>query len=184
MNKAVFLDRDGIINVEKRYLYKIEDFEFVDGIFETLLFFQDLGYILIIITNQSGIARGYYSEADFFVLTGWMLREFEKAGVHIAKVYFSPYHPECGIGEYKRESFCRKPNPGMILQAKREFNIDLQHSILIGDQETDIEAGINAGVGTNILVRSKTPFEKIESKAGSSLRVVKHIKEIIAQYTV
>ena len=138
-NKALFLDRDGVINVDRGYVFKIEDFCFTDGIIETLAYFQDKNYLLMIITNQSGIARGYYTEEDFQDLTEWMQRWFAENGVQITKVYFSPYHLEHGLGKYKKDSFCRKPNPGMILTAQEEFDLDLGQSILVGDKETDIE---------------------------------------------
>ncbi len=151
MNKALFLDRDGVINIEKNYVYKIEDFEFIDGIFELTRKYQDMGYLIIVITNQAGIARGYYTENDFMKLTEWMQQEFEKNGIHITKVYYCPHHPDYGLGIYKKDCDCRKPKPGMILKAKEEFNINLKESILIGDKESDIEAGKRAGVGTNLL---------------------------------
>ena len=147
-SKAVFLDRDGIINVDKGYVYKIEDFHFMDGIFDRLKDYQKQGYLLIIITNQAGIGRGYYTEEDFHILNEWMLNEFEIRGIHITKVYYCPYHPIHGVGTYKIDSYDRKPNPGMILKAEKEFNIDLSESILIGDKETDLEAGRRAGVFT------------------------------------
>lgn len=176
MNKAVFLDRDGVINKEINYLYKAEDFEFIEGVFPALKPFQDQGYLLIIITNQSGIARGYYSEADFLNLNQWMLKQFEAQGVNIARVYYSPYHPEYGIGKYKKDTTCRKPNPGMILQAKEEFNIELGESILIGDKETDIETGINAGIKINILVRSG---HRINEESTKATLVVDSIKDLL-----
>jgi D-glycero-D-manno-heptose 1,7-bisphosphate phosphatase len=154
-NKAIFLDRDGVINVEKNYVYSIEDFEFIDGIFETLKYFQSQGYLLIIITNQAGIGRGYYSEEDFNILTEWMIEEFKKRDIIIDKVYFCPYHPEHGIGKYKFDSYDRKPNPGMILKAVEEKGIDLTKSILIGDKYTDILAGEKAGIPVNILMESQ-----------------------------
>lgn len=147
MNKALFLDRDGVINKEKNYLYKIEDFEFIDGVFETCRHFQDLGYLIIIITNQAGIARGKYSKQDFEKLTEWMVEEFKSKNIDIAKVFYCPHHPD-----FSGECECRKPKPGMILQAKREFNINLKNSILVGDKNSDIEAGIRAGVGSNFLI--------------------------------
>jgi D-glycero-D-manno-heptose 1,7-bisphosphate phosphatase len=165
MTKALFLDRDGVINKEKDYLYKIKDFEFIDGVFDALLHFQAKGYLLIIITNQSGIARGYYRESDFLELNEWMLGEFAARGIRIARVYYSPYHPECGIGEYKKDAFCRKPNPGMILQAREELDIDLAESILVGDKESDIEAGLRAGIGMNILVKSGHTVDEYNTKA-------------------
>ena len=94
MKKALFLDRDGVINKEKNYLYKIEDFEFIDGVFDTCRYFQDLGYLIIVITNQAGIARGKYTEKDFEILTTWMLKEFEKENITISKVYYCPHHPD------------------------------------------------------------------------------------------
>ena len=169
MNKALFLDRDGVINVEKDYLFRIEDFEFIQGVFDTLRAYQDAGYLLIIVTNQAGIARGYYTEEDFRVLNRWMLKEFEKHGINITKVYYSPYHPENGTGAYKKDTSCRKPNPGMILTAAREFDIDLEQSLLVGDKESDIEAGINAGIPRNVLVRSGHKVDVTRTKASEVL---------------
>jgi len=146
MNKAVFLDRDGVINEDKGYVYRIEDFVFIDGIFEKLKKYQDEGYLLIVVTNQSGIGRGYYTQEDFEKLTKYMLDEFAKREIKITKVYHSPYKPEDNAS-------CRKPNPGMLLQAKEEFDIDMKNSIMIGDKQSDMEAGKNAGVGTLILVK-------------------------------
>ncbi|MCY9664836.1 HAD family hydrolase [Paenibacillus alginolyticus] len=152
MNKALFLDRDGVINVEKNYVYKIEDFEFVNGIFELAKHFVNSGYLIIVITNQAGIGRGFYSERDFHILNNWMVNEFTKQNIKINKVYYCPYHPIHGIGKYKKDSFFRKPNPGMILNALQLFDIDPQQSILIGDSITDIEAGLNSGIKHNILI--------------------------------
>lgn len=152
MNKALFLDRDGVINVDKNYVHKIEDFEFVDGIFELTKYFQDKGYLIIVITNQAGIGRGYYTEKDFHVLNDWMVEQFKKKGINITEVYYCPFHPTHGIGEYKKDSFDRKPNPGMILKAKEKYNIDLDESVLIGDKDSDIQAGENAGVKKNFLI--------------------------------
>jgi len=123
---ALFLDRDGVINIEKNYLYKIEDFEFIDGIFELSKFFQDKGFLIFVVTNQSGIARGYYSEDDFLKLTAWMEDEFLKKGIKISKTYFCPHHPDI-TGECE----CRKPKPGMFLQARDEFNVDLEKSVIV-----------------------------------------------------
>jgi D-glycero-D-manno-heptose 1,7-bisphosphate phosphatase len=165
MKKALFLDRDGVINREVRYLYRIEDFEWIPGVLETCRWFQDLGYLLVVVTNQAGIARGYYTEADFHRLTDWMLAQFQKAGVEIAKVYYSPYHPVGGRGKYKQDSSCRKPNPGMLFQAQTELNLDLSASILVGDKESDIAAGRRAGVGQCVLVRSGHPVDETTTQA-------------------
>lgn len=144
--KALFLDRDGVINVEKNYVYRIEDFEFLPGIFDLCTLAKQLGFLLVVITNQAGIGRGYYSEADFQRLTDWMLKKFQAHGIKIDRVYHCPYHPTAGIGEYRQESFDRKPNPGMILKARQEFNLNLSQSALIGDKNSDIEAGRAAGI--------------------------------------
>jgi len=141
MNKALFLDRDGVINIEKDYLYKIEDFEFMDGIIDLCLHYQKLGYLIVVITNQSGIARTYYSESDFELLTEWMIEEFSKNSIIISKVYYCPHHPDIS-----GKCSCRKPSPGMLLEAQKEFSIDMANSIIVGDKERDIEAGLKAGV--------------------------------------
>ena len=117
------------------------------------------GYKLIVITNQSGIGRGYFSEQQFYQLTQWMCNEFLNAGAPIEKVYFSPFHPTAGYGVYKKDDVSRKPRPGMIHQAQQEMNLDLGSSILIGDKASDIQAGIAAGVGLNILFAQKQPYE-------------------------
>lgn len=148
---ALFLDRDGVINIDHAYVCKKEDFEFVDGIFELCRRAKLLGFLICVVTNQAGIGRGYYTEADFLRLTDWMCGAFSDEGVVIDKVYFCPTHPEHGVGEYKVDSPFRKPGPGMILQAAQELDIDLARSILVGDKETDIVAGISAGVGCNLL---------------------------------
>jgi len=170
MNKAVFLDRDGVINVEKNYVHKIEDFEFVDGIFELLAYYQRRGYLLIVITNQAGIGRGFYNENDFALLTSWMQDQFSSRGITINDVFYCPYHPIHGIGAYRLESLDRKPNPGMIYKAQKKYNIDLKKSILIGDKESDIEAGLRAGVGRNILLsKDSMEFNSSSIKRVSSL---------------
>lgn len=145
--KALFLDRDGVINHDNGYTYRIEDFVFIDGIFDLCRAAIKAGYIIIVVTNQAGIGRGYYSEEDFWKLTKWMCERFEQEGVPITEVFYCPYHPEYGIGEYKKDSFDRKPNPGMILKAAEKYNIDLGHSIMIGDKESDIQAASKAGIG-------------------------------------
>ncbi len=170
MKKALFLDRDGVINKEKNYLYKIEDFEFIEGVFETCKYFQNMGYLIFVITNQAGIARGKYSEKDFQILTEWMLKEFEKNGIIISKVYHCPHYPD-----FSGKCECRKPNPKMILDAKDEFNLNLKASILVGDKNSDIEAGIKAGIEHNYLVL--TGHEIIENRF--QVTILDNLKEII-----
>ena len=155
----MFLDRDGVINVNHGYVHDAESFEFIDGIFEVARAAHASGYKLIVITNQSGIGRGYYSEQQFHQLSEWMCNEFLNAGAPIEKVYFSPFHPTEGYGDYKKDDASRKPRPGMIHQAQREMNLNLGSSILIGDKVSDIQAGIAAGVGLNILFAQKQPSE-------------------------
>jgi len=147
---ALFLDRDGVINVEKKYVWRIADFEFVPGIFELCRAARALGLLPIVVTNQAGIGRGYYTEEDFLKLTAWMLDTFRTQGIHIGRVYHCPYHPTEGIGHYRRESPDRKPNPGMILKAQEDFGLDLSRSVLVGDKDSDIAAGRAAGVAYNL----------------------------------
>jgi len=153
--KALFLDRDGIINEDRNYVFRVEEFCFIDGIFDLCHAAIKKHFEIIVVTNQAGIARGLYSEADFGNLTSWMLSRFEEHDVVIRKVYYCPFHPTYGIGKYRKDAFCRKPKPGMILAARDEFGFDLSRSILVGDKVTDIEAGIRAGMGLNVLVTTK-----------------------------
>ena len=136
-NKAVFLDRDGTINVDKHYLYKIEEFEFLPGAVEGMRALQEAGYLLIIVTNQSGIGRGYYTEEAFHTLNQWMIEMLERQGVHITAVYYCPHLPDAALPEYRQECSCRKPKPGMYYQAAEEWNIDFAQSIAIGDNLRD-----------------------------------------------
>jgi len=164
MEKALFLDRDGVINIEKNYLYKKEDFEFIDGLFELCKYYKNLGYRIFVVTNQSGIARKYYTQEEFLDLSEWMMKEFAHNGIEISKVYFCPHHPTIS-GECR----CRKPEPGMLLDAANEFHIDLENSIIIGDKESDIEAGINAGLKESYLfdasgITKESKATKIVSK--------------------
>jgi D-glycero-D-manno-heptose 1,7-bisphosphate phosphatase len=144
--RAVLLNRDGLINVNYGYVHHPENFEFIDGIFEVARAAQVISYKIMVATNQSGIARGYYSELQFQQLTAWMCNEFLNSGVSIDKVYISPFHPTEGLGEYKKDDFLRKPNPGMVMLAQQELNLNLSNSILIGDKASDIQAGIAARV--------------------------------------
>lgn len=137
MKRALFLDRDGIINVDKAYLYKPEDVEFVEGIFDVCSKAVVLGYDIFVVTNQSGVARGYYTLDDVEILHSWMAGEFLMKGIEIKSFYVSPYHPKAVLEKYRKESSCRKPEPGMIQQAAEEHNIDLLHSIMMGDKQSD-----------------------------------------------
>lgn len=163
--KALFLDRDGVINVDKGYVFRVADFDFIDGVFEACAGAQALGYALVVISNQSGIAQGHYTEADYRRLSTWMTGRFAARGIDIAGVYHCPYHPEAALARYRRETDWRKPGPGMILQARDDLGLDLAASVLVGDKETDVEAGRRAGVGTNLLVRTGQPVDAAASRA-------------------
>ena len=115
--KAVFLDRDGVINHDFGYTSKPENFSIIDGVFAACRWFSEQGFQLVVVTNQSGIARGYYSETEFASLTSWMLKAFANEGITLAGVYYCPHHPTAGVGEYLQHCDCRKPNAGMLLQA-------------------------------------------------------------------
>jgi D-glycero-D-manno-heptose 1,7-bisphosphate phosphatase len=144
--RGLFLDRDGVINEEIDFLHRPADARFVPGIFSLCRTAQSLGYKLFIVTNQSGIARGYYTEADFHSLMDWMRNEFLREGVRLDAIYFCPFHPDHGIGDYRREHENRKPDAGMLLQAAREFNVSLPQSVMVGDRCSDIAAANKAGL--------------------------------------
>ena len=173
-NKAVFLDRDGVINKDTGYVSHSDDFEFIDGVIEACREIKEKGYLLILITNQSGIARGYFSEDEFMTLTEWMDWSLADKGVDLDGIYFCPHHPVHGIGEYKQQCQCRKPQPGMILSAEAELNIDLSQSYLVGDKLSDLQAGIAAGITTNILVRTGKEI------TGEAQEVANHLVDSLA----
>ncbi|OFW80876.1 MAG: hypothetical protein A2887_02535 [Alphaproteobacteria bacterium RIFCSPLOWO2_01_FULL_40_26] len=153
-NKALFLDRDGVININHGHVFEKEKFHFVDGIFDFCKRAQELGYLLIVVTNQAGIAKGFYTEEQFLELTKWMENEFQKHGIKITKTFYCPYHIEAKIKKYRQDSFDRKPNPGMLLKAIAEFNIDPKKSLIIGDKESDMQAAKSAGIASKIMVDS------------------------------
>jgi D-glycero-D-manno-heptose 1,7-bisphosphate phosphatase len=170
MRRALFLDRDGVINRDHAYVHTIEDFEFIGGIFELARAATERDYALIVVTNQAGIGRGLYAETQFHALTAWMLERFEENGARIAGVYFCPHHPTHGIGTYSRACDCRKPQPGMLLAAQREHDLDLGASLLVGDKWSDIDAGIRAGVGTTLLLRHDGRGHADDEHAGHRAR--------------
>ncbi len=150
--KALLLDRDGVVNVDHGYVCEVERFTFIDGIFTLTRRAMDRGYRIAVITNQSGIARGYYTEGRFLALSRWMAGQFERHGVTLAGVFHCPYHAAGSVAPYARESYWRKPNPGMILEAQRRLNLDLGCSLFLGDQPSDMAAAHAAGVGTRVLL--------------------------------
>lgn len=176
--KALFLDRDGVINLDVGYIWRPEDFIFQDGVFDACRRAQALGYRLVVVTNQAGIGRGLFSEEEFQALTAWMCARFSDEGVAIARVFHAPTHPEEGIGIYKRESIDRKPGPGMLLKARDALGLDMAASALVGDRETDIEAAIAAGVGHKLLIDS--PEAPAQTKADA---VVNSLAEAVSWIT-
>jgi len=146
LRPALFLDRDGVINVDKGYVSQIDNFEWVEGAKQTIASFKANGWYVFVVTNQSGIARGYYTEADMHTLHNWMTSELNAASAMVDKIYYCPYHEDGEIAQYRKDSFDRKPSPGMLLQAMAEFPVKREASFLIGDKETDIEAARAAGI--------------------------------------
>ena len=170
--KTIFLDRDGVINKDINYLYNINDFIFIDGIFDACQYFKKLGYQIIIITNQSGIARGLYNTQDYQTLTQWMLDQFKEKGIQILDIFYCPHGPKSNCG-------CRKPKPGMILEAKNKHDIDLKLSWMIGDSETDIKAASNSGIPNTILLSEGNKINQTHSNATFEISSIKHANEII-----
>jgi D-glycero-D-manno-heptose 1,7-bisphosphate phosphatase len=163
---ALFLDRDGIINDDSGYTHRIEEFVFRDGIFDLCEAGQSRGMALVVVTNQAGIGRGYYTEDDFRSLTEWMLARFAERGIHFTTVEHCPDHPTHGLGTYRRENPRRKPGPGMILDAAAAHRLDLARSVMVGDHAADMQAAAAAGVGTRILLAA-TPAEAAAAPPGT-----------------
>ena len=170
--KIIFLDRDGVVNIDKNYLYKIEEFEFTDNLFEVCEHIISLGYQIIIITNQSGIGRNYFTQDDFNKLTLWMIKEFKKNNIEILDIFHCSHTPEA-------DCKCRKPKPGMILEACKKYNINLENSWLIGDKLSDINAGINAGIKNTILIDSDYSNGKDKIGTNNIIKKIIEVKNII-----
>jgi D-glycero-D-manno-heptose 1,7-bisphosphate phosphatase len=160
--KALILDRDGVINHDYGYVHAINKFNFIKGIFEVCNYFNNNGYLIIIITNQSGIGRNFYSYEAFQTLNDWMIRQFKKKGVIIDKTYYCPHTPEDNCN-------CRKPKPGMIIEAINDFVLDPRQCVLIGDKASDIEAGKAAGIGILYLFDELTHYNTLD-------RIKKHLE--------
>jgi D-glycero-D-manno-heptose 1,7-bisphosphate phosphatase len=149
--RALFLDRDGVINVDHGYVHEAEKCDFVDGIFELVRLANAAGMAAVVVTNQAGIGRGYFSEATFAAFSEWMRDAFKQQGARLDRVYHCPHHPDAGVGSYRQACACRKPQPGMLNQAQRELDLDMAGSLIIGDKLSDLEAGVRAGVGRGFL---------------------------------
>ncbi|PHM36885.1 D,D-heptose 1,7-bisphosphate phosphatase [Xenorhabdus mauleonii] len=162
---AVFLDRDGTINIDHGYVHEIDNFQFIDGTIEAMLELKKMGYALVLVTNQSGIARKLFTEEQFVQLTEWMDWSLADRGVDLDGIYYCPHHPEASDDEYKKECQCRKPQPGMLLDAQKELNIDMSSSYMVGDKIEDMLAANAANVGIKVLVRTGKPVTEVAEQA-------------------
>jgi D-glycero-D-manno-heptose 1,7-bisphosphate phosphatase len=154
---AIFLDRDGTINVDHGYVYEVDRFEFIDGVIDAMKELKAMGFALILVTNQSGIARGLFTEADFENLTEWMDWSLADRDVELDGIYYCPHHPEGTVEEFRQTCDCRKPQPGMLLSAQEFLHIDMASSYMVGDKIEDMQAATAAQVGTKVLVRTGKP---------------------------
>ena len=173
---ALFLDRDGVINLDYGYVHRVRDFEFVPGIFELV---KMTSKKVVVITNQSGIGRGYYTKKDFDEVTKFMEQEFSSKAKPIEKVYHCPFHPEAALPAYRSDHFDRKPNPGMFLKAEKELNLDMRRSIMIGDKVSDIVAAHRAGVKNLILISQ----QQAEAPGDISFFEVKTLNEALELFS-
>jgi len=170
--KTIFLDRDGVINKEVNYLNKVDDFEFIDEVFSTCYYLKRLGFEIIIVTNQSGIGRCYFHEHDYLKLTSWMLAQFKSNKIEVLDVFYCPHSPSYNC-------LCRKPKPGMFIEAKNKHNIKMAESWMIGDSERDVIAASSAGIKNTILVRSGHEIDEENSKAKFYLDSINDIRNLI-----
>lgn len=178
-NKAVFLDRDGTLNKDKGYLYQIEEFEILPGVIEGLHLLQEAGYILIVVTNQSGIARGYYTEYQFQTLNAWMVRNFEEKGIKIARVYYCPHLPDAPVLIYRKECRCRKPGTALYERAVQDFHIDLSQSYVVGDRIRDCSICESSNCCGFLIGAGEEP-EVIEGVLEGKYRHVQYVKDLYA----
>jgi len=150
--KALFLDRDGVVNVDIGYLHTSDECVFNEDVFELVRAANHAGYVVVLVTNQAGIGRGYFTVDQFHAFTAWMLGEFDGRHARIDRVYYCPHHPEFGLGEYRQMCACRKPQPGMFEQARVDFDLDMEGSLMVGDKPSDLQAAARAGVAHRFLL--------------------------------
>jgi len=172
LKKIIFLDRDGVVNVEKEYVHKIKDFSFIEGVFDALIYLKLLGYEFIIVSNQSGIGRGYFHLNDFNILNTWMISEFKKKNIEIIDVLICPHSPE-------DKCSCRKPQPGLFEEAIRKHKFIINNAWMVGDSERDITAANNAGITNTILVRSGHKIDEKNTNAKFIINSLKNINEVV-----
>jgi D-glycero-D-manno-heptose 1,7-bisphosphate phosphatase len=158
--KVAFLDRDGVINKEVNYLYRIEDLCYVPGSLLAMKHLNKIGFKIIIVTNQAGIAKGYFSDSEYQIFTKHLQDDLKKNGIEILKIYYCPHHPDAKIKKYQCSCTCRKPKPGMLLKSIRTHSVDIKRSFLVGDKVTDVLAGKAVGLNKCFLVESGHKLEK------------------------
>lgn len=178
---ALFLDRDGVINIDHGWVHRREDFVWMDGIFELAEWATDTGLPIVVVTNQGGIARGFYDEAAFQSLSRWMIAEFAKRKVAIDLVVGCPHHPSGMVGELSVPCSCRKPAPGMILHAAELLNLDLGNSIMVGDKDTDMAAAEAAGIPHRFLLARPEPGQ--HHSMTTLAEVLRHARSLAARWT-
>jgi D-glycero-D-manno-heptose 1,7-bisphosphate phosphatase len=161
---AVFLDRDGVLNHDYGYVHKIDDFDWLEGAKSAVKWLNDQGYYVFVVTNQAGVAKGYYQEDDIVTLHHWVVRELAACGAHIDGFFYSPYHPDGVVEKYCKLSACRKPGDGMLQQAFRAWPVDKAHSFLIGDKESDVQAAEKAGIAGHLFTEGDLK-QKVQSVA-------------------
>ena len=177
MEKYIFLDRDGTINVEKHYLHKIEDFEYENGVLKALEGLQKLGYKFIIVTNQAGIAKGYYTESDYLILEEFIENDLREKGIIIQKTYHCPHHPQGKI-PYNVNCDCRKPKTGMFLEAIEEFDIDIENSYMVGDRFTDLKPADELGIYP-VLIKTGYGTDQLNSLVESNENIEEKFKRVM-----
>lgn len=168
-HRAVFIDRDGTLNVEKNYVHKISDFEFIAGAPEAVRLLNEHSFKVVVISNQSGIARGYFTPNDVHILHDHIQRELRKQKAHIDAFFYCPHHPDGTVAEFRKECDCRKPHTGMILQAEKKFDLDLTRSFIVGDHLSDVQLKEKVP-STMILVRTGHGILTLEQLSTVSVR--------------
>ncbi|URZ03564.1 D-glycero-beta-D-manno-heptose 1,7-bisphosphate 7-phosphatase [Clostridium felsineum] len=178
MNKAVFIDRDGTINVEKNYLYKIEDFEFIEGTREAIKILNDNGYKVVVITNQAGVARGYYTEEDVKKLHEFIQEELKKCDAHVDAFYYCPHHPIDGKGKYKTDCDCRKPKDGLYKKAIQDINIDVEKSYAVGDKISDLLPALSNKIEAFLVM---TGYGQKERNIREEINIIQNLYSFVTE---
>ncbi|WP_233828493.1 D-glycero-alpha-D-manno-heptose-1,7-bisphosphate 7-phosphatase [Paraburkholderia sp. ZP32-5] len=179
--KALFLDRDGVVNVDIGYLHTSDECVFNEDIFGLVRTANHAGYVVVLVTNQAGIGRGYFTVDQFHAFTDWMLDEFRCRHARIDRVYYCPHHPEFGLGEYRQACACRKPQSGMFEQARVDFDLDMQGSLMVGDKPSDLQAAARAGVAQRFLLAPAGEYD-LELSAALGTRI-DGLPELLDRFT-